>query len=149
MTRNNLPEHLTWLIASIPSNPPPPRQPGEQPPPQIISGHNNEQSLPETDISRSIQCPDDGVSDGGGGEDYSENPKPSTSEVPVFLADETMARLQSGPRTSKKSCLLSQPVTEPLRTPKAFQLLDSNQSLRGNASKDDSASGIFIHVPAI
>lgn len=142
MTRNNLREHLTWLIASIPFNPPPPGD--NSPTPQSFSSHSNKESLPEIDTARSGECPQNGVSSGGEGENYSENQPLPASQVPVFPSEETMARLQSGPRTSKKSCLLSQPVLEPLQTPKASQPRDSSRSLRGHASYDQSASGIFI-----
>ena len=150
MTRNNLREHLTWLIASIPSNPPPPRSPGDNNlTPENYSIQNNQESVLKTESVRSGQCPSNGVSSGSEGEYYPENPRPSTYQVPEFPSDETMARLQSGPRTSKKSSLLSQPVLEPLQTPKPFQPLDSHRSLLGNASNDQSASGIFIHLPAV
>lgn len=150
MTRNNLREHLTWLIASIPSNLPPPRPHRDNSlPPQSFPSHKNEESLPETDIVRSGECLSNGDSSGGERENYSENPRPTTSQVPLSPSDETMVRLQSGPRASNKPCLLSQPVFEPLQTPKAFQNLGSSTSLLGNASNDRSASGIFIHLPDV
>lgn len=150
MTRNNLREHLTWLLASIPSNPPPRRPPGNNGlTSQSFSSHNNIESLPGSQTVRSGQCPNNGSSGGGEGENYSENPPPSTSQVPVFPSDETMARLQSGPRASKKSCLLSQPMLEPLQTPKAFQPLDSATSVQRDASNDQSASGTRIRLPTI
>ena len=131
-------EHLTWLLASVPSNPPPLRPPRDNSlTSQSFSTHNNIESLPETDIVRSGQCPNNVASSGGEGEDYSENPPPSASQVPVFHSDETMVRLQSGPRSSKKSRLLSQPDLEPLQTPKASQPLGF------------IVSGTLIRLPAI
>ena len=149
MTRNNLTEHLTWLIASNPSNPPPPRLLNDSSlPPQNLPGNNHGEPLPETGIVRSAGCSNHGGSSGGEGESYLEQLLPSTSQVPVSLSDEAMVQLQSGSRSSNKSSLLSQPLCEPLQTPKAFQNLNSGTSRRGryNASEEQSATGIMISL---
>lgn len=149
MTRNNLSEHLTWLIASNPSNPPPPRPPSDNSlPSQNLPGNNHGESLPETETVRSIGCSNNGGSSGGEGESHFENPPPSTSQVLVSLSDEAMVQLRSGPRSANKSCLLSQPLCEPLQTPKAFQNLDSNTSRQGcyNASDGQCATGNLISL---
>lgn len=125
MTRNNLREHLTWLLASVPSNPAPLRPPGDNSLHlQNPSSHNSIEPLLETDSVRSVQCFDNEAHGGGEEESNLEIPRPSASQVPVFQADETMVRLQSGPRSSKKSHLLSQTDFEPLQTPKAPRSLD-------------------------
>lgn len=125
MTRNNLREHLTWLFASVPSKPTPLRPPGDNSlTSQISSSHNNIGPLPETDRVRSVQCFNNGAHGEGEGEDHLEIPCPSASQVPLSHPDETMVRLQSGPRSSKKLHLLSQTDSKPLQTPKAPRTLD-------------------------
>lgn len=148
MTRNNLSEHLTWLIASNPSNAPPPRLLSDSSlPPQNLPGNNHGESLPETGTVRSVGCSNNGGSSGGEEESYLEKPLP-TSQVPVSLSDEAMVQLQSGSRSSNKSFLLSQPLCEPLQTPKAFQNLNSSTSRRSryNALEEQSATGIMISL---
>lgn len=126
MTRNNLREHLSWLLAPVPPNPSTARPPGDNSlTSQGFLSRDNTESLNETDIIRSGECPNNGASDEGGRENCLEILRPSASQVPVFHSEETMVRLQSGPRSSKKSRLLSQPDLEPLQTPKASQPLDS------------------------
>ncbi len=129
MTRNNLREHLTWLIASNPSYPPPPK-PGGRLPLTDFPGTSFEESLPGTNISHSRECPNNGDSGLEEGEGHSDNQRRSELQVPVFSSDETMVRLQSGLRSSNKPRLLSQPIFEPSQTPKAFQALATTPELR-------------------
>lgn len=152
MTRNNLREHLTWLIASNPSNPPPQGSHTENSlPPLILPDGNSERLLSVTELLHRGGCSNNGGPRPGEQESYSENQRSFTSQVPVFPTDQNMARLQSGPRSSNKPRLLSQPILDPLQTPKAFQSLDPHTSRRNqfNAPNEQSTCGTFIPIQAL
>ena len=153
MTKNNLNEHLTWLIATESSKPQPPRPSSDNSlPSQNFSGYRNEETLFEAGIVRSGECPDNGGSCGGEEEeDYSENLRPSVSQLPPSLSHETMGRLQSGPRASNKPTLLSQPLFQSSQMTTASQNLLSNISRRdrGVATNVQSVSGILTPSPTL
>lgn len=116
MTRHNLEEHLTWLLTSNPSKPPSASSVIENPqrfeaPPQLLKP-----SVPSSRADKELL-----FGDGERSSAVEHHPPPSR---PIITSDdEDMARLQSAPRSSKKSRLmLSQMNLGPiLQTPKASQ----------------------------
>lgn len=127
MTVHNLREHLTWLIASNPSKPPPPTDfPGIAP---VDRSHAStlqpEDFVPSASARELLSFGDE--------EHRSESQHLSSS---IRTKEVSMARLQSAPRTTTKSRLLSQMKTNPLETP-------SQSRVPGASLKDRYEQGPF------
>lgn len=120
MTKHNLGEHLTWLLTSNPSKPP-------SAGPAIENLHLN------TGLNERFETPpqpsvpsgsvDEELSFGNGERSSAVENHPPPSRPIITSDDEDMARLQSAPRSSKKSRLMvSQMNLGPIiKTPKASQ----------------------------
>lgn len=123
MTRHNLGEHLTWLLTSNPSKPPSASPVIENP--HLNTGLNERFEAPPQILQPSVPS----VSAGeellfrNGEKSSAVEYYPPPSRPIITSDDEDMARLQSAPRSSKKSRLmLSQMNLGPiLQTPKASQ----------------------------
>ena len=134
MTRHNLSQHLTWLIGSNPLHPP---QPIFTPPSTATS------SVPERTLDGppSLLVSADPLSGLIGPEVTSRNVRDQESEteftrpsIPASVlktyGTETMARLQSGPRSGHKPRLLSEITLPSVQTPSAPIPRAPGQSLR-------------------
>ena len=130
MTKNNLDAHLTWLFSSSTSVPYPPHSDVA-----TTQASNIESEDPlHIDLSREVRTP------------YGPEPSVCDVEVPSQLfsvgvtqnSDEalsvqdrkTMARLQSGPKSSTKSKLLSQGLLGQERTPRSQKTRTPSTSLK-------------------
>ena len=130
MTVHNLEEHLTWLFASNLSKPPPTApptasgveigtRPGSKCAPSLRVEHISPSPIANEAIAR------------GNGDDHLGFQRVSSPSGSIDARDEkTMARLQSAPRPTTKSRLLSERPTDTSQTPKASQQQTSGQSLR-------------------
>lgn len=123
MTRHNLGEHLTWLLTSNPSKPPSAGLVIENP--HLNTGLNERFEAPPQLLNPSVLSgtANEELLFGNGGRSYAVEYYPPPSRPIITSDDEDMARLQSAPRSSKKSRLmLSQMNLGPiLQTPKASQ----------------------------
>lgn len=123
MTKHNLGEHLTWLLASNPSKP-------------SSAGPAIENLHPNTGLNERFETPpkffqhsalsgsaDEELSFGNGERSSAVENYPPPSRPIITSDDEDMVRLQSAPRSSKKSRLmLSRMNLDPIiKTPKASQ----------------------------
>lgn len=123
MTRHNLGEHLTWLLTSKPSKPPSASPLTERP--HLNTGLNERFEAPPQLLKPPV--PGGGANEelrfGNGERSSAVEYYPPPSRPIITSDDEDMARLQSAPRSSKKSRLmLSQMNLGPsLQTPKASQ----------------------------
>lgn len=128
MTVHNLKEHLTWLFASNHSKPPPTASP-------LVSGSQTgtsrrlvlspivEQIAPSAIANESFVP--------GDGGNHSESQHPSSPSQSIDAGDRIrMARLQSAPRSTTKSRLLSERPTILSQTPKASQRQNPGPSLK-------------------
>lgn len=129
MTVHNLREHLTWLIASNPSNPPPPADFLD-----IVPDARSHASTRQAENFLRSGSPSEFLSLGDE-ENRSASQHPSCS---VRTREVSMARLQSAPRTTGKSRLLSQMKTNPLEAPSP-----SKNRLPGASLKDRYEQGTF------
>lgn len=133
MTKHNIGEHLSWLLVSNSSKP-------SQLGPPIIDTETSFSSgtVPIEDFGESLLEP--GVSgptessnnvypSDRNSRSKSQNPLPSQTSV-TKQNIETMARLQSGPKSVNKPKLLSQARADLLQTPKTYGDPDFNSSLR-------------------
>ena len=133
MTRHNLSQHLTWLISSNPLHPPQPiftppstatssvSEPTlEGPPPLVFADPFSGGSLPQV-TSKDVR----------GQEPQTEFTRPAVpASVLNTYGTETMARLQSGPRSSHKPRLLSETIPPSVQTPSVSVPRALGQSLR-------------------
>lgn len=123
MTRHNLEEHLTWLLTSNPSKPPSASPVIENP--HLNTGLNERFEARPQLLKPSIPSgsADEELLFGNGERSSAVEYHPPPSRPIITSDDEDMARLQSAPRSSKKSRLmLSQMNLGPiLQTPKASQ----------------------------
>ena len=134
MTRHNLSQHLTWLIGSKSLHPPQPiftppstatpsaSEPTlENPPPPLVFAD----TIPEVSGPQVIS------KDVLGQESRTEFARPSVpASVLNTYRTETMARLQSGPRSGHKPRLLSESILPPVQTPSVSVPRSLGQSLR-------------------
>lgn len=124
MTKHNLGEHLTWLLTSNPSKPPPAGPVIENL--HLNTGLNERFEAPPQLFQPSVPGGglDEELSFGNGERSPAVEHHPAPSRPIITSDDEDMARLQSAPRSSKKSRLmLSQMNLGPiLKTPKASQI---------------------------
>ena len=134
MTRHNLSQHLTWLIGSNPLHPPQPiftppstatssvSEPTlEGPPPPLVFAD------PLFGVSR----PQETSKDVPGQESQTEFTRPLVpASVLNTYGTETMARLQSGPRSGHKPRLLSENIRPSVETPSVSVPRALGQSLR-------------------
>ena len=128
MTKHNLEEHLSWLLGSKPFAPPParPTPPGE-PSPLIpdIEADLQESVIHDTRIQ---------------GDNVQSQRITDSAQLPLPSrhwnsgGTETMARLQSGPRSTTKPRLLSRISPDPLQTPAPYTSRVSGNSLRDQYS---------------
>ena len=142
MTIHNLKEHLTWLLAYSPTKPPPCVP--------SVAGSLSSEILPEN--GSEVLSFTAGSSIHGtclkSGEDYEGEshfkPDQRLASSKPARDDEIMARLQSGPRSTTKSCLLSHAVIDPLQTPKPSRTPNKSTSLRDRycAPYEGDTSGI-------
>ena len=152
MTRNNLREHLTWLIGNGPSQPPqleyaPPSTGAssvleailEDPSPTLVS-------IGPVSDSTGIQVVFDNVL----GQPEFARPSVPASVLNAHEAD-AMARLQSGPKSNYKPRLLSERIPLSLQTPSAPLARSPGQSLtdRYNAPWDQKASGTLPYISVL
>ena len=129
MTVHNLREHLTWLIASNPSKPPPPTDFPDLAPDDT----SHASSLQAEDLVRTPSAND--LLSFGNGENRSASQQLSPS---IGTREASMARLQSAPRTTTKSRLLSQMKASPVETPNP-----SRSRVPGPSLKDRYEQGPF------
>lgn len=122
MTKHNLGEHLTWLLTSNHSKPPPAGLLTEN---LLNTGLNERFEAPPQLFQPSVPSGslDEELFIGNGERTSIVEHHPPPSKQVITSDDEDMARLQSAPRSSKKSRLmLSQINLGPtIRTPKASQ----------------------------
>lgn len=129
MTVHNLREHLTWLVASNPSKPPPLTDfPNLAP-----DDTSHASSLQAEDFGRSASATE--LLSFGDGDNRSASQQLSSS---VGTREASMARLQSAPRTTTKSRLLSQMKANPVETPNPSQ-----SRVPGTSLKDRYEQGPF------
>ena len=155
MTRNNLREHLTWLIGNGPPQPP---QPEYTPPPtgasSVLEAILEDPSPPLVSAgpvsdSTRIQVVFDNVL---GQESPPEFARPS---VPASVLNahgaDAMARLQSGPKSNHKPRLLSERIPLSLQTPSAPLARPPGQSLTDqyNAPWDQKPSGTLPYISVL
>lgn len=123
MTRHNLGEHLTWLLTSNPSKPPSAGPAIENR--HLNTGLNERFEAPPQVFQPSVPSSSayEELPFGNGERSSAVEHHPPPSRPIITRDDEDMARLQSAPRSSKKSrLLLSQMNLGPIiRTPKASQ----------------------------
>ena len=123
MTRNNLREHLHWLVSSKPFAPTPPGTPAPASylsPAQIDPPYDPLQvELRGTSTTRSSEIHvAGGEIDHAGGEFEFARPLLPASLYNIGKSEE-MARLQSGPRSNTKR-LLSHASPDPVQTPTSY-----------------------------
>lgn len=151
MTIHNLKEHLTWLLAYSPTEPPPSVPSVDGNLSLGILPKNGPEALPPTTNPPAH----DGCLNNGedyDGESHFKLDQPLASSKPNLSRNhEIMARLQSGPRSTTKSCLLSQAITNPLQTPKPSRNQNTNTSLRNRhyAPNEGDTSGILSLSQAV
>lgn len=121
MTVNNLREHLTWLITSNPSRPPPPTDfldiaPDDRSHASFLQA---EDFVPSASASELLSFGDE--------ENRSASQHLSSS---IKTREVSMGRLQSAPRTTTKSRLLSQKKTNPSEKPNPSQSREPGASFK-------------------
>ncbi len=134
MTRHNLSQHLTWLIGSNPLHPP---QPIFTPPSTATSSVSEPTlegpppPLVFADSLSGVSGPRVTSKDVRGQESQTEFTRPSVpASVLNTYGTETMARLQSGPRSGHKPRLLSEIIPPSVQTPSVSVPRALGQSLR-------------------
>ena len=155
MTKHNLREHLTWLIVKGPLQPPQPTFT----PPSTEASNVSETVLED---SSSVVAPTGPESFLTGAQTavndvLSEDPEPEFARplLPASVLNsngvDTMARLQSGPKSSHKPRLLSEPIPLSLQTPSASLARAQGPSLGDNynAQWGQKRSGTLPYVSRI
>lgn len=131
MTRNNLNQHLHWFLGSTHTEPP---QPAYAPPP--TSSAEDAPSLPpESERLRPATI----VEESDGNVDSSaRQPEFVRPTTPASVLNDQggyqMARLQSGPKSSKKPLLLSEYIPVALQTPTSTSTRKQGTSLKDQYS---------------
>ena len=142
MTVHNLEEHLTWLIASVPSNLPSSGLAAiSKNPSSWGCATINEDALAiNSNLNEVTECYGANFAE----VDESSFPLASTSAEEA----NTMAKLQSGSRSTTKSRLLTEGAVEVLRTPKPQTAQPSSTSLRDvySAPYDCKRPGISFPI---
>ena len=138
MTRHNLSQHLTWLIGNNPLQPP---QPIFTPPSTATSSVSESTlegpppPLVFADQSLEVSRPQETSKDVRGQESQTEFTRPSVpASVLNTYGTETMARLQSGPRSGHKPRLLSENIRPSVETTSVSVPRALGQSLREHYS---------------
>ena len=131
MTKHNLNQHLRWLLGCLAIEP---LQPAYGPPPPLSV--ENALSLPQ-DIERF--GPETVVEEASGNADssarQSEFARPNLpASILNAQAENEMARLQSGPKSSNKPRLLSEHIPVALQTPTSTSIQKPGTSLRDQYS---------------
>ena len=142
MTRNNLREHLSWLITSKPLAPPPP---GPAPPTSYFSATQDapcNNTLQEEPRELSTSLPTPSHTAGGDINNVHRDFEFARPLLPASVLNaggsEEMARLQSAPRSNTKR-LLSHPSPDSLQTPTPYS------GRRVTASLKDQYTAAFEH----
>ena len=135
MTKNNLTEHLTWLIRSRNFVPPThiPIPPSTEPDLSFSSG--SEDPLHGQPEATNGAPPNNQIAIDDVGHPLSQLARSQNLSTSLsFHSTNLMARLQSGPRSSKMSKLLSQALPGQLQTPKSQSSRVPSTSLRDQYS---------------
>ena len=131
MTKHNLDQHLHWLLASLPSEPP---QPAHAPPPtSTVEGVLSPSQQVERPTSDPTADGVDGNVDSSAQQPEFVRPTLPASALGIQNGRE-MARLQSGPKLSIKPRLLSEQIPVALQTPTSNSVRKPGTSLKDRYS---------------